>query len=173
MEYPNQEREVEFDNYNISYEEIGQRDILNYSNNSIDNKRSNNTLKTITAININSQCENFEFSFSKNNNEENNDIKNKELSKETIELLEEMISLESFIISGDNTIETNNNNKVNNIEGIKKNLLWLENNMNNIIKKPFMRKKERKININSEECNNEKKIIKISNNIPNFMKNEV
>ena len=176
MDYYKQEEEkIEFENYNINEEYIGQKDVLNDSNEQIYNKKLNNSIKTNSTIYMNSQCENFEITFFFLCEENSNSLKNKELSKEAIQLLQNLISLETYIISEDNKSENHNYiNKVNNIKELSKNIFMLEKNMNNIIKKPFMRKNE-KINIKEENIiyKESNKINKEYSNIPNLIEKEV
>ena len=169
--YKLEEEKLEFEHYNINEEYIGQKDVLNDSNEQIYNKKLNNSIKTNSTIYINSRCENFEITFSHKDEEDSNNIKNKDLSKETIQLLQNLINLETYIISKDNKLENNYINKVNNIKELTKNIFMLEKNMNNIIKKPFMRKNEN-ININDENIiyKDLNKINKVYTNIPNLIK---
>ena len=175
MDYYKQEEEkIEFDDYNVNEEYIGQKDVLNDSNEQLYNKKLNRSIRTNSTIYMNSQCENLEITFSHNGEENINNLKNKELSKETIQLLQNLISLETYIISEENKLESNYINKVNSIKELTKKIFMLEKNMNNIIKKPFMRKNE-KINTNDENIiyKEYNKINKEYTNIPNLIKNEV
>ena len=96
--------------------------------------------------------------------------------------MKKFISKELLIIS-ENNAEINLNNIIySNINEIKDNLISLENEMNIFFKKPFMRKKEKKVdkeNINEEmknkinEKNGKKEIINIINIINSNIKNSL
>ena len=194
MNYIEKEEEIEIDFFNDNENSDEKYKLLrngeeswfndsgdkNNSNNLIDffsNKRVNNTPNSNnTTIHLNnSNNEDFNLCFFPNKNkDENNNSNNKKLSKESIEILNNFISKELLITSGDKTNLNSNNKIFNNIKEIKNNLINLENEMNTFFKRPFMRKNANKLSkvgkasINEEEKNQyyEKKgeIIKFINN---------
>ena len=117
-----------------------------------------NTLLTNTSIAIDKENENFEISFfSKNKNEDNNIIKNKKLTKESIEILKNYISKEIMIISKKNINENENaicSNK--SIKNIKKHLFTIDDKINLYFQNPYMRKNLKKI----KEVNTNTKVYK-------------
>ena len=195
MNYIEKEEEIEIDFFNDNENSDEKYKLLrngeeswfndsgdkNNSNKLIDffsNKRVNNTPNSNnTTIHLNnSNNEDFNLCFFPNKNkDENNNSNNKKLSKESIEILNNFISKELLITSGDKTNLNSNNKIFNNIKEIKNNLINLENEMNTFFKRPFMRKNANKLSkvgkasINEEEKNQyyEKKgveIIKFINN---------
>ena len=133
--------------------ENNNEDYLNISNDVPNNMKINNSIHTNTTIYI-SKNENLEISFCPKNNEKNNINNNKELKKESIEILNNFISKESKIISNDDNksftdkICVKKNKSINNIKEIKTNLTYLENNIAHFFKKPFMRNYSKNTNIN-------------------------
>lgn len=128
------------------YEKINDRsDCSNISfgnNNKIHNSFANNT-----TIDINKEKIIFDISFFTNNNNEDNNVKNKELKKETIEILSNFISEENLSESNNDIIEKAINNKnAYNITNIKKNLFYLDNKINLYFKNPYMRNNFEKLN---------------------------
>ena len=195
MNYIEKEEEIEIDFFNDNENSDEKYKLLrngeeswfndsgdkNNSNNLIDffsNKRVNNTPNSNnTTIHLNnSNNEDFNLCFFPNKNkDENNNLNNKKLSKESIEILNNFISKELLITSGDKTNLNSNNKIFNNIKEIKNNLKNVENEMNTFFERPFMRKNANKLSkvgkasINEEEKNQyyEKKgveIIKFINN---------
>ena len=121
---------------------------------------NNNTILTNTSIAIDEEKEISRISFFsvKNKNEDNNTIKNKEISKESIEILENYITKENMIISEKNINEkVIYNNK--NIKNIKKHLFSLDDKINLYFQNPYMRKnlkKLKEINTNTNVYKEEK-----------------
>ena len=147
--------------FNDSDDKINSNNLIDFFSNKKVNNTSNSNNTTIYLNNSNNEDFNLCF-FPNNNKVENNNFNNKKLSKESIEFLNNFISEELLITSGDK-INMNSNNKIfNNIKEIKSNLINLENKMNTFFKKPFMRKNASKvgqigelgkINKNGEEKN--------------------
>lgn len=92
-----------------------------------------------------------EFSFFSLNNDQNNNFnkkeKKKELTKDSIDILNNFISLEKLVISNVNDVNEDRvvgiqNNFVNNIsiKDIKYNLFGVDNKIGDYFKKPYMRK---------------------------------
>ena len=164
--------------FNDSGDKINSNNFIDFFSTKKVNNSPNSNNTTIYLNNRNDEDFNLSF-FPNNNKDENKNSNNKKLSKESIEFLNNFISKELLITSEDK-IEVNSNNKIyNNIKEIKNNLINLENEMNIFFKKPFMRKnaskvgqigKIGKVSLNEEEKNNyhEKKgemINFINNNI--------
>ena len=130
--------------FNDSDDKINSNNLIDFFSNKKVNNTSNSNNTTIYLNNSNNEDFNLCF-FSNNNKVENNNFNNKKLSKESIEFLNNFISEELLITSGDK-INMNSNNKIfNNIKEIKSNLINLENKMNTFFKKPFMRKNASKV----------------------------
>ena len=161
----NQEEKIDFDNSNENENMIenGEEILAQlYQNNKkdnyssidlIDNEKLYNSLNTNTTIYAENEGFSISF-FPNNNNEENDKVNNKALTKESIEILVKFISKESLKISENNFLESNLNKKINDIKDIKKNLQFLENKMNHFFKKSFMRKnniKQINLNISDDE----------------------
>ena len=119
------------------------------------NKKSHSSsIKTNATFGEISVKENEEFSFFSlnNNNNQNNNLniveKKKELTKESIEILNNFISKEKNIILDINNINNVQGNIVNNIniniKDIKNNLFCLDAKINVYFKKPYMRKNIKK-----------------------------
>lgn len=119
--------------------------------NNLNHKKSEGSIKTNVTFGEISLKENEEFSFfSLNNGQSNNlnkNVKKKELTKDSIDILNNFISLEKLVISNENNINEDGvvgiqSNFVNNIsiKDIKYNLFGLDNKINAYFKKPYMRK---------------------------------
>ena len=131
-------------NNSISFDINNNQNIFNISNN------------TYATCDANSQLEIEKISFiSLKNNEPNNINKNKDMTKESIEILKNFISIEKYMISNnDNKSISDENNYINNIKKIKSNLFFLDNKITDFFKKPYMRKNLQKLNnINRDTSN--------------------
>ena len=131
-------------NNSISFDINNNQNIFNISNN------------TYATCDANSQLEIEKISFiSLKNNEPNNINKNKDMTKESIEILKNFISIEKYMISNnDNKSILDENNYINNIKKIKSNLFFLDNKITDFFKKPYMRKNLQKLNnINRDTSN--------------------
>ena len=142
----NNNNNIDNDNKNDNEnDKIGDDNFSFFNSKKIHN--SFNSILTEISIDIGNEKLNFEISFKNDKNEFNNNInKNKELKKESIEILNNFISKENWIISKDNIIIENNKNKnINSFKKIKKNILSLDDKMTLYFKKPFMRKNLKKL----------------------------
>ena len=116
---------------------------LNLPNNKKSHSSSIKTNATFGEISLKA---NEEFSFFSLNNHQNNNLniieKKKELTKDSIEILNNFISRENSIISNINNINDELDNVSNNIniKDIKNNLFSLEQKIIIYFKKPYMRK---------------------------------
>ena len=119
--------------------------------NNLNNKKSEGSIKTNVTFGEINLKEDQEFSFFSLNNDQNNNFnkneKKKELTKDSIDILNNFISLEKLVISNENNVNEDKdvgiqNNFVNNIsiKDIKYNLFGLENKISVYFKKPYMRK---------------------------------
>ena len=124
---------------------------IDYSLNNLNNKKSEGSIKTNVTFGEINLKEDQEFSFFSLNNDQNNNFnkneKKKELTKDSIDILNNFISLEKLVISNENNVNEDKdvgiqNNFVNNIsiKDIKYNLFGLENKISVYFKKPYMRK---------------------------------
>ena len=124
---------------------------IDYSLNNPNNKKSECSIKTNVTFGEINLKEDQEFSFFSLNNDQNNNFnkneKQKELTKDSIDILSNFISLEKLVISNVNNVSEDRvvgiqNNYVNNIsiKDIKYNLFGLDNKISAYFKKPFMRK---------------------------------
>jgi len=124
---------------------------IDYSLNNPNNKKSEGSIKTNVTFGEINLKEDQEFSFFSLNNDQNNNFnkneKQKELTKDSIDILSNFISLEKLVISNVNNVSEDRvvgiqNNYVNNIsiKDIKYNLFGLDNKISAYFKKPFMRK---------------------------------
>lgn len=124
---------------------------IDYSLNNPNNKKSEGSIKTNVTFGEINLKEDQEFSFFSLNNDQNNNFnkneKQKELTKDSIDILSNFISLEKLVISNVNNVSEDRvvgiqNNFVNNIsiKDIKYNLFGLDNKISAYFKKPFMRK---------------------------------
>ena len=124
---------------------------IDYSLNNPNNKKSEGSIKTNVTFGEINLKEDQEFSFFSLNNDQNNNFnkneKKKELTKDSIDILNNFISLEKLVISNENNVNEDKdvgiqNNFVNNIsiKDIKYNLFGLENKISVYFKKPYMRK---------------------------------
>lgn len=124
---------------------------IDYSLNNPNNKKSEGSIKTNVTFGEINLKEDQEFSFFSLNNDQNNNFnkneKQKELTKDSIDILNNFISLEKLVISNVNNVSEDRvvgiqNNYVNNIsiKDIKYNLFGLDNKISAYFKKPFMRK---------------------------------
>ena len=124
---------------------------IDYSLNNPNNKKSEGSIKTNFTFGEINLKEDQEFSFFSLNNDQNNNSnkneKQKELTKDSIDILSNFISLEKLVISNVNNVSEDRvvgiqNNYVNNIsiKDIKYNLFGLDNKISAYFKKPFMRK---------------------------------
>ncbi len=110
------------------------------------NKKSHSSsVKTNATIGEISQKQNEDFSFFSINNYENQNInileKKKELTKESIEMLSNIINKQKLLLSNINIL--NDENNVANyicIKDIKNNLFALDNKLGAYFKRPYMRK---------------------------------
>ena len=128
--------------------------IQNANNNidySLNNKKSEGSIKTNVTFGEINLKEDQEFSFFSLNNDQNNksirNEKKKELTKDSIDILNSFISLEKLVISNVNNVNEervveNQSNFINNIgiKDIKYNLFGLDNKISVYFKKPYMRK---------------------------------
>ena len=128
--------------------------IQNANNNidySLNNKKSEGSIKTNVTFGEINLKEDQEFSFFSLNNDQNNNFnkneKKKELTKDSIDILNNFISLEKLVISNVNNVNEERvveiqNNYINNIgiKDIKYNLFGLDNKISVYFKKPYMRK---------------------------------
>ncbi len=125
------------------------------ANNSLDleknNKSHGSSIKTIATFDELSQKGNQDFSFFSFNDEQNHNIniiqKKKELTKESIGILNNFISKEKLIISNVNNIYDNQCNNIgcnNSIKDIKNNIFNLDSKLSMYFKKPYMRKNIKK-----------------------------
>ena len=149
---------------------------IDYSLNNPNNKKSEGSIKTNVTFGEINLKEDQEFSFFSLNNDQNNNFnkneKQKELTKDSIDILSNFISLEKLVISNVNNVSEDRvvgiqNNYVNNIsiKDIKYNLFGLDNKISAYFKKPFMRKNVKRNksvikNIFDEEQQDEDKKIK-------------
>jgi hypothetical protein len=124
---------------------------IDYSLNNPNNKKSEGSIKTNVTFGEINLKEDQEFSFFSLNNDQNNksnrNEKKKELTKDSIDILNSFISLEKLVISNVNNVNEERvveiqNNFVNNIgiKDIKYNLFGLDNKISVYFKKPYMRK---------------------------------
>ena len=124
---------------------------IDYSLNNPNNKKSEGSIKTNVTFGEINLKEDQEFSFFSLNNDQNNksnrNEKKKELTKDSIDILNNFISLEKLVISNVNNVNEERvveiqNNFVNNIgiKDIKYNLFGLDNKISVYFKKPYMRK---------------------------------
>ena len=124
---------------------------IDYSLNNPNNKKSEGSIKTNVTFGEINLKEDQEFSFFSLNNDQNNNFnkneKKKELTKDSIDILKNFISLEKLMISNVNNVNEERvveiqNNFVNNIgiKDIKYNLFGLDNKISVYFKKPYMRK---------------------------------
>ena len=124
---------------------------IDYSLNNPNNKKSEGSIKTNVTFGEINLKEDQEFSFFSLNNDQNNNFnkneKQKELTKDSIDILSNFISLEKLVISNVNNVSEDRvvgiqNNYVNNIsiKDIKYNLFGLDNKISAYFKKPYMRK---------------------------------
>ena len=120
---------------------------IDYSLNNLNNKKSEGSIKTNVTFGEINLKEDQEFSFFSLNNDQNNNFnkneKKKELTKDSIDILNNFISLEKLVISNENNVNEDKdvgiqNNFVNNIsiKDIKYNLFGLENKISVYFKKP-------------------------------------
>lgn len=133
---------------------IQNQDINTNMNNSLDlpnkNKSHGSSIKTNATIGEISQKGNEDFSFFSFNNEQTNNFniiqKKKELTKESIEILNNFISKEKLIISNINNINETQNSCAGNtsIKDIKNNLFAIDNKLSIYFKKPYMRRNIKK-----------------------------
>ena len=124
---------------------------IDYSLNNPNNKKSEGSIKTNVTFGEINLKEDQEFSFFSLNNDQNNNFnkneKKKELTKDSIDILNNFISLEKLVISNENNVNEDKdvgiqNNFVNNIsiKDIKYNLFGVDNKVSAYFKKPYMRK---------------------------------
>ena len=124
---------------------------IDYSLNNPNNKKSEGSIKTNVTFGEINLKEDQEFSFFSLNNDQNNNFnkneKKKELTKDSIDILNNFISLEKLVISNVNNVNEERvveiqNNYINNIgiKDIKYNLFGLDNKISVYFKKPYMRK---------------------------------
>ena len=124
---------------------------IDYSLNNPNNKKSEGSIKTNVTFGEINLKEDQEFSFFSLNNDQNNNFnkkeKKKELTKDSIDILNNFISLEKLVISNLNDVNEDKvvgiqNNFVNNIsiKDIKYNLFGVDNKIGDYFKKPYMRK---------------------------------
>ena len=124
---------------------------IDYSLNNPNNKKSEGSIKTNVTFGEINLKEDQEFSFFSLNNDQNNNFnkneKKKELTKDSIDILNNFISLEKLVISNVNNANEERvveiqNNFVNSIgiKDIKYNLFGLDNKISVYFKKPYMRK---------------------------------
>ena len=124
---------------------------IDYSLNNLNNKKSEGSIKTNVTFGEINLKEDQEFSFFSLNNDQNNNFnkneKKKELTKDSIDILNNFISLEKLVISNVNNVNEERvveiqNNYINNIgiKDIKYNLFGLDNKISVYFKKPYMRK---------------------------------
>ena len=124
---------------------------IDYSLNNLNNKKSEGSIKTNVTFGEINLKEDQEFSFFSLNNDQNNNFnkneKKKELTKDSIDILNNFISLEKLVISNENNVNEDKdvgiqNNFVNNIsiKDIKYNLFGVDNKVSAYFKKPYMRK---------------------------------
>lgn len=124
---------------------------IDYSLNNQNNKKSEGSIKTNVTFGEINLKEDQEFSFFSLNNGQNFNShkkeKKKELTKNSIDILNNFISLEKLVISNVNNVNEDQvigiqNNFVNNIsiKDIKYNLFGLDNKINIYFKNPYMRK---------------------------------
>ena len=154
----NKEEEIEMDDYeNIIYSHFKSQFNINGSNEClIKTKPSFDLDNTFATCEIDSQATKGDISsyisfISSNNNEEkekeDNLIKNKKMTKESIEFLEKCCLAEKSImtdcISGQKDIENTKS-----IKELKNNLFYLDKDINTFMKVPFMRKNWNKLNNN-------------------------
>ena len=134
---------------------IKNENVQKNANNSLDleknNKSHGSSIKTIATFDELSQKGNQDFSFFSFNDEQNHNIniiqKKKELTKESIGILNNFISKEKLIISNVNNIydyQCNNIGCNNNIKDIKNNIFNLDSKLSMYFKKPYMRKNIKK-----------------------------
>ena len=124
---------------------------IDYSLNNLNNKKSEGSIKTNVTFGEINLKEDQEFSFFSLNNDQNNNFnkneKKKELTKDSIDILKNFISLEKLMISNVNNvnedkvvgIQTNFANNIS-IKDIKYNLFGVDNKVSAYFKKPYMRK---------------------------------
>ena len=124
---------------------------IDYSLNNPNNKKSEGSIKTNVTFGEINLKEDQEFSFFSLNNDQNNNFnkneKKKELTKDSIDILKNFISLEKLMISNVNNvnedkvvgIQTNFANNIS-IKDIKYNLFGVDNKVSAYFKKPYMRK---------------------------------
>ena len=124
---------------------------IDYSLNNPNNKKSEGSIKTNVTFGEINLKEDQEFSFFSLNNDQNNNFnkneKKKELTKDSIDILKNFISLEKLMISNVNNVNEDKvvgiqNNFANNIsiKDIKYNLFGVDNKVSAYFKKPYMRK---------------------------------
>lgn len=124
---------------------------IDYSLNNPNNKKSEGSIKTNVTFGEINLKEDQEFSFFSLNNDHNNNFnkneKKKELTKDSIDILKNFISLEKLMISNVNNVNEDKvvgiqNNFANNIsiKDIKYNLFGVDNKVSAYFKKPYMRK---------------------------------
>lgn len=124
---------------------------IDNSLNNPNNKKSEGSIKTNVTFGEINLKEDQEFSFFSLNNDQNNNFnkkeKKKELTKDSIDILNNFISLEKLVISNVNDVNEDRvvgiqNNFVNNItiKDIKYNLFGVDNKIGDYFKKPYMRK---------------------------------
>jgi hypothetical protein len=124
---------------------------IDYSLNNPNNRKSEGSIKTNVTFGEINLKEDQEFSFFSLNNDQNNNFnkneKKKELTKDSIDILKNFISLEKLMISNVNNvnedkvvgIQTNFANNIS-IKDIKYNLFGVDNKVSAYFKKPYMRK---------------------------------
>ena len=124
---------------------------IDYILNNPNNKKSEGSIKTNVTFGEINLKEDQEFSFFSLNNDQNNNFnkkeKKKELTKDSIDILNNFISLEKLVISNINDVNEDRvvgiqNNFVNNIsiKDIKYNLFGIDNKIGDYFKNPYMRK---------------------------------
>lgn len=130
--------------FNTQNENINQN--INISTHLENNKNSHSSsVKTNATVGEISQKQNEDFSFFSLNNYENQNIniieKKKELTKESIEMLNNIINKEKLILSNINILNGENNvtNYIS-IKDIKNNIFTLDTKLCAYFKRPYMRK---------------------------------
>ena len=151
------------------------KEISNFSFGDIGNKNVFNSINTDATVDANSQNVNFNISFfSSEKNEPKNQIKNKELTIESIEILKTFIESENLIITNNSVESLSNVKYINNIKDLKNGIFDLESKINLYLKKPYMRKNIKKLKKQNTNNYNDETIKKIKekNKVETF-KNDI
>ena len=142
-----EDEEIIFNLENENKNGIDANGSLDLQNNKKSHGSSVKTNATFGEVNVN---ENEEFSFFSLNNQNVQNVnlieKPKEITKESIQILNNFISQEKNLVSNNNNIDDTNNNHINsiNIKNIKNNLINMDCKLFAYFRAPYMRKNIKK-----------------------------